>query len=61
MLRAALMVAAAVGAAVLSGVSAPAERPDAPVASTLDAGTIDRDDFTGVIDRDDFDGGNGNG
>ncbi|MGN9911208.1 hypothetical protein ACTMTJ_26995 [Phytohabitans sp. LJ34] len=76
MLRAALVVTAAVGAAVLSGVSAPAAPHDAPAVSTLDDGTvdrddvldrddftrtIDRDDFTRVIDRDDFDGGNGNG
>jgi hypothetical protein len=56
MLRAVLVVAAAVGAAVTSGVSAPAERPDVQVASVIDSRTIDRDDFT---NRDDFDGGNG--
>jgi hypothetical protein len=53
MLRAVLVVATAIGAVVASGVSVPAERPDAPVVSVLDEGTLDRDD---VIDRDDFTG-----
>lgn len=55
MLRAVLAVAAVVGLAVASGVSAPAERQVVPV-SMADASSLDRDD---VIDRDDFDGGNG--
>lgn len=58
MLKAVLVVAAAVGAAVVSGVSAPAERQDAPATAVLDSNTLDRDDFTNLND---FDGGNGNG
>lgn len=58
MLRAVIVVAAAVGAAMVSGMSVPAERPDVAVASASDQGVIDRDDFTRLGD---FDGGNGNG
>jgi hypothetical protein len=47
MLRTVLVVAAAVGAAVSSGVGASAERPDVQVTSVIDGGTIDRDDFDG--------------
>jgi hypothetical protein len=58
MLKAVLVVTAAVGAAVVSGVSAPAEHPDVPGTAVLDSGNLDRDDFTNLND---FDGGNGNG
>jgi hypothetical protein len=51
MLRTVLVVAAAVGAAVTSGVSVIAERSDVTVTAS-----VDRDDFT---NRGDFDGGNG--
>jgi hypothetical protein len=56
MFRALLVVAAAVGAAVTSGVSVPTERADVPAVAMVGNGTIDRDDFT---NRFDFDGGNG--
>lgn len=56
MLRATLVVVAAVGAAVAGGVSAPFAGQDAPVVSVLDEGSIDRDDIVArdaTIDRDD--------
>jgi hypothetical protein len=58
MLRAVLVVAAAVGAA-MSGVSAPVERPDAPAVSVFAGNSLDTLDRDDSIDRDDFDGGNG--
>jgi hypothetical protein len=57
MLRAALVVVVAVGAAVAGGVSAPVAGQDAPVVSVLDEGSVDRDDVVArdtTIDRDDF-------
>ena len=58
MLRAVLVVAAAVGAAVMSGVSAPTERPDVQVVSVSYDGTVDRDGFDGG-GGEGFDGGGG--